>query len=177
MTNGYGRSGGGPRQGGGRQGQQGDRGGRGDRGGWQGGPRDQDAPRIDTSQIKLRAEEAGALSPDLFDRVAREAAKTVAGDSRNQANKPTQIRQFYDELVMWEEKARAAQDRFPEFLPFIRMLNAKAAYAKGRRHVDDNFVDFISCCVGQVSDYGTLRNFKTFFEAFLGFYKQERPSG
>lgn len=177
MTNGYGRPGGGPRQGGGRPGQQGDQGVRGDQGGRQGSPRDRDTPRIDTSEIKLGPEAGGALSPDLFDRVAREAAKAVAGDSRNQANKPTQVRQFYDELVMWEEKARATQDRFPEYLPFIRMLNAKAAYAKGRRHVDDNFVDFISCCIGQVRDYATLRNFKTFFEAFLGFYKQERPSG
>jgi CRISPR-associated protein Csm2 len=176
MANGQGRPGGGPHPGGGRYGNPGDRGGRQNRG-WAEAGRDRDSPRIDTSGIKLKAEEGGALSPELFDRVAREAAKAVAGDSRNQANKPTQIRQFYDELVMWEEKARAAQDRFPEYLPFIRMLNAKVAYARGRKHVDDNFVDFISCCVGQVSDYPTLRNFKTFFEAFLGFYKQERPSG
>jgi len=79
--------------------------------------------------------------------------------------------------VMWEEKARADKDRFAEYLPFIRMLNAKAAYAKGRKHVDENFVAFVSCCVGQVDDYDSLRIFKIFFEAFLGFYKQERPTG
>jgi CRISPR-associated protein Csm2 len=31
--------------------------------------------------------------------------------------------------------------------------------------------------VRQVDDPATLRNFKLFFEAFLGFYKLERPSG
>jgi CRISPR-associated protein Csm2 len=175
MSNGYGRPGGGSRPGGGRGDQQRDGGQRGDRGDANRG-RDF-SPPIDTKEIKLKPIEGAALPPDLFDGVARQAARAVAGDSHNQANKPTQIRQFYDELVMWEEKARAAQDRFPEFLPFIRMLNAKAAYAKGRRHVDDNFVSFIACCVAQVDDYTSLRNFKTFFEAFLGFYKQERPSG
>lgn len=163
MTNGYRGPGGGFRQGGGGQ-------------GWRPG-RDDGAPRIDTADIRLKPDERGVLPPDLFDGIARKAAKAVAGDQRNQANKPSQIRQFYDELVMWEEKARATPERFPELLPFIRMLNAKAAYAKGRRHVDDNFVDFIACCVGQVEDYTGLRNFKIFFEAFLGFYKQERPSG
>jgi len=109
--------------------------------------------------------------------VARRAAKEVAGDARNQKNKPSQLRQFYDELVMWEEKVRRDESRFREYLPFIRMLNAKAAYAEGRKHVDSNFVDFMHHCLGQVDDVQGLRNFKLFFEAFLGFYKVERPSG
>ncbi len=162
MTNGRRGQAGGSRTGGGE---------RGDR-----GPRHH-LPRLDTSGIRLKAGDGEALPADLFDDIARSTAKTVAGDERNQANKPSQIRQFYDELVMWEEKARAAPERFDELLPFIRMLNAKAAYANGRRHVDSNFVDFIACCLGQVDDYQTLRNFKLFFEAFLGFYKQERPTG
>lgn len=139
-----------------------------------------DAPtqtRLDTSGIDLRPSEQGTLKPELFDATAHAAAKAVAGDDRNQANKPSQLRQFYDELVMWEEKARQNRDRFDEFLPFIRMLNAKAAYAAGRRNVDNNFVELIGHCVGQIDSYETLRNFKLFFEAFLGFYKLERPSG
>ena len=138
-----------------------------------------DAPSatLDTADIDLRPGDKGALRPELFDTTAQKAAKAVAGDGRNPANKPTQLRQFYDELVMWEEKARANRDRFDEFLPFVRMLNAKAAYAAGRRHVDQNFVALIGHCVGQVDSYETLRNFKLFFEAFLGFYKLERPSG
>ena len=43
--------------------------------------------------------------------------------------------------------------------------------------MDRNFVELIGHCVGQVDTYETLRNFKFFFEAFLGFYKLERPSG
>ena len=48
------------------------------------------------------------------------------------------------------------------------MLNAKAAYAQGRQHVDANFVALIARCLGQVDSPETLRNFKLFFEAFLG---------
>jgi len=135
---------------------------------------------LDISGIVLRPGENGALKADLFDTVAQTSAKMIAGDGRSQANKQAQLRQFYDELVMWEEKARQYRqqpDRFAEYLPFIRMVNAKAAYAQGRGHVDANFVTLIGHCIGQVDSYETLRNFKLFFEAFLGFYKLVGPKG
>lgn len=151
------------------------------RGSWKRDGERRDGPprsRLDTTGIDLRPGSNGALPADLFDTVARRVAEAVnPEDSRSQANKPAQIRQFYDELVMWEEKARQQRERFVEYLPFIRMLNAKAAYAEGRKHVDGNFADFISHCVGQVDSYETLRNFKLFFEAFLGFYKLVGPKG
>lgn len=125
---------------------------------------------MDTSAIVLTPGAGGALDPALFDHVARDVAKTMGT-----SNKPAQIRQFYDELVMWEERARQEPERFSEFLPFIRMLNAKAAYAKGRGHVDDSFLALITRGLAQVDSPETLRNFKLFFEAFLGFYKLERP--
>jgi len=132
--------------------------------------------RLDTASIELRATETGSLNPDLFDTVAHNAAKVIGSNDRG--NKPAQIRQFYDELVMWEEKVRHSTDeRFQEFLPFIRMLNAKAAYAQGRGHVDENFGALIARCLEQVDSAKTLRNFKLFFEAFLGFYKLEGPKG
>ena len=137
--------------------------------------KEQPSERLNTSEIDLKAPEGGHLRPSLFDTVASDAAKVVArGDRRN---KPTQLRQFYDEVVMWEEKVRKDESRFAEYLPFIRMLNAKAAYAEGRKHVDANFVDLIYHCLQQVDSAEVLRNFKLFFEAFMGFYKRERPSG
>jgi len=131
--------------------------------------------QLDTSGIVLHGGENGALDPALFDTVAHEAAKGIG--SNKWGNKPAQIRQFYDELVMWEERVRQDPGRFQEFLPFIRMLNAKAAYAQGRQHVDQNFVALIARCLAQVDSPETLRNFKLFFEAFLGFYKLEGPKG
>lgn len=113
------------------------------------------------------------VAADLFDKTAKAQAKAVADDKR--VNKPSQLRKFYDEIVMWEQKASLHPDKFQEYLPFIRMLNAKVAYAKGRNLVDDKFVNLMSEGLRQVDSAESLRTFKLFMEAFMGFYKQERP--
>ncbi|GAB6067603.1 type III-A CRISPR-associated protein Csm2 [Methylothermus subterraneus] len=116
----------------------------------------------------------GKIYPELFDQTAERAAKSVA-DCRKEVNKPTQLRRFYDELVMWEEKVARGPDRFEEFLPFIRMLKAKVAYAKGRKLVDGAFVDLLDQTIDSVRDADDLKVAKLFLEAFMGFYKLERP--
>lgn len=149
-----------------------------------GGSRREGPSPIDTSDIQLRQPK-----PDLFDGVAHRAAKTIALDQRNgrerekRTNKPSQIRKFFDELVMWEAKINAGKEdealrkaRFDDALPFIRMLNAKAAYAKGRQLIDESFQDLLGHCLKQVEDPTTLRNCRLFFEALLGFYKAYRHS-
>lgn len=137
------------------------------------GRRQNDTPRIDTSGINF-----SEITPELFDTIAERCAKSVAGDNpRSQTNKPTQLRRFYDEVVMWENKVNTYPDKFDQYLPFIRMLNAKVAYAKGRKLVDDNYVTLLSHCLSQVNTAQDMRVFKLFIEAFMGFYKVERPSG
>ncbi len=84
---------------------------------------------------------------------------------------------------MWDQKATMSAknpEKFTEYLPYIRMLNAKVAYAEGRKSsgqglVDNNYVTLINRCLEQVDSTETLRIFKLFMEAFMGFYKQERP--
>jgi len=122
------------------------------------------------------------IAADLFDKTAKDQAKLVAGDDRNPKNKPTQLRKFYDELVMWDQKLMMVSDetkqanKFAEYLPFIRMINAKVAYAKGRNLIDDKFANLINDGLKQVESAETLHTFKLFMEAFMGFYKQERPN-
>jgi len=132
---------------------------------------------IDTSEIQLKD-----INADIFDRIAKNAAITIAANTKS--NKPTQLRRFYDEIVMWDQKASSITEKnpekFAEYLPFIRMLNAKVAYAEGRKNsghglVDNNYSILISECLKQVDSPKTLRTFKLFMEAFMGFYKQERP--
>ena len=136
--------------------------------GYHGGREDRQSTPIDTSEILLKN-----IKADLFDRIAQQAAETIA-DNRN-SNKPTQLRRFYDEIVMWESKVSQHPDKFDEYLPFIRMINAKAAYALGRKLVDDNFVKLISEGLKQIDSVSTMRHFKLFMEAFMGFYKEKRP--
>jgi CRISPR-associated protein Csm2 len=135
--------------------------------------RDRDQPTIDTSHVIFQPLNQ-PLNVDLFNGTAKQAAATIA-ENRN-FNKPSQIRKFYDELCLWETKANLDPNRFADYLPFILMLNAKVAYAKGRRLVDSNFVKLLGDCLKQVKDLNTLRTCKLFLEAFLGFYKELRPS-
>lgn len=130
---------------------------------------------IDVSKIQFKDKAPKEIDPDLFNGIASEVAETIA-DTKKELNKPTQLRRFYDEIVMWESKAAMNQDKFSEYLPFIRMINAKVAYALGRSLVDRNFVDLISHGLKQVETYQDLRHFKLFMEAFMGFYKQKRPN-
>ena len=111
-------------------------------------------------------------SADLFDRTAENIAISISRPQVKNANKPTQLRGFYDELVMWEQKCRdLSQEEFLEQLPLIRMINAKVAYAKGRELVDENYFQLMRHCLGKVENRETLRNCKLFLEAFMGFFK------
>lgn len=132
-----------------------------------------------------------ALTEDIFSEVAKEKAYEIYQgglDQRNTQikNKSTQLRKFYDELVMWSDKVHAVGKlelgqkskevraaRYTESAPFIKMLNAKVAYAKGRNHVDDSFEAMFSHCIKSISDAESLKHAKLFMEAFMGFYKSQ----
>ncbi|HXH02917.1 MAG TPA: type III-A CRISPR-associated protein Csm2 [Candidatus Competibacteraceae bacterium] len=114
------------------------------------------------------------LDPELFNGIAKEATKLVAAVEDRNRNKSTQLRRFYDELCLWEMRVAQQPEKFAEYLPFIRMLNAKVAYAEGRKLVDQNFVRLMHHTLGEVKDTESLAACKLFWEAFMGFYKQER---
>ncbi len=133
-------------------------------------------PQLDVSRIRF----AKPLDPELFNSVAKQAAQRVANAPDRYCNKPTQLRRFYDELLLWEGRVAhfatqaQQQSKFQEYLPFIRMINAKVAYAAGRkpRLVDDTFVNLMHHTLGEVKDPESLTVCKLFWEAFMGFYKQ-----
>ena len=135
-------------------------------------------------KVVLVPPEGQPLDKDLFDGIAKEAAGIVANDRPK--TKTSQLRRFYDELLRWEARVndgdpKEAKERLREHLPFIRMMNAKAAYANGRKAqgrslVGPSFVTLLRRCLEQVGDDpAALRNSKLFFEAFMGFYKRHGP--
>jgi CRISPR-associated protein Csm2 len=125
------------------------------------------------------------ISAELFNEIAQEKARMVAEAGKGgrsgklEKNKSTQLRRFYDDLVMWNDRVQAElipadRDRkYTELAPYIKMLNAKVAYAKGRGHVEDTFAAIYSRCIKQIQDAETLKHGKLFIEAFMGFYKAE----
>ncbi len=121
-----------------------------------------------STQIKFEPLEA-----ELFDRIAQQMAEIIA-ECRSETNKSTQVRKFYDELTMWNDRVQSAGDpqaKYRELAPFIKMLNAKVTYARGRKHVDEAFETLFSHCIRQINSAQTLHYCKLFIEAFIGFYK------
>lgn len=114
------------------------------------------------------------VSADLFSDKALEAARLC---TNKLCNKPAQLRRFYDELVMWHDKVFAIKtpegqlEKFKALEPFIQMIRAKAAYAKGRKLIDDAFYELINEMIRQVRTPAQLKTAKLFFEAFLGYMK------
>jgi len=105
----------------------------------------------------------------LFSEDAKNVAELLSHDISK--NKSTQIRRFYDELVGWQERIGKNEQKFRDYEAFIHMLNAKAAYAEGRKLVTREFVEWLSGCIKQVTDTHTLNHFRLHFEAMLGFLK------
>lgn len=112
------------------------------------------------------------LAENIFSDVAQEAANFL--HQQKESNKSTQLRKFYNELLMWHDKVHHTRDRdeaYHQAAPFIQMLKAKAAYAQERGYVDKNFVDVFNKIIGQINSPETLKHAKLFFEAILGFRK------
>lgn len=129
-------------------------------------------PNLDTSGIRFGAE----ISATLYSDVAEEAAKQVAGkDPKSNLNKGTQLRRFYDELVMLQGKVGSSDERFAAQHPYVQMLKAKVAYAMGRKRVDANFNCLLRHVVDQIKDPVTFAQAKLFMEAFMAFYKVHGP--
>lgn len=113
-----------------------------------------------------------SVNKELFDTTAEKCARILAN---NKSNKSTQLRRFYDELVMWYERANSDDEAFQNALPFIFMMKSKVAYAVGRDNVNKDFQNFMNCLIDQITNRKILKNAKLFMEAVMGFYKQYRP--
>lgn len=136
----------------------------------QGGPHGHGArdesPTIDLSGIEF----GSPPKASLFDEVAALAAETIAQGGKD-VNKASQLRRFYDELVMWQEKVGSSAERFSECEPYIRMLKAKVAYARARRHVDANFEALLRRVIDEAKGPAQMRTAKLFMEAFMAYHK------
>jgi CRISPR-associated protein Csm2 len=113
--------------------------------------------------------------PGLFDTLAEKVARALDQEAgRSSKNKSSQIRRFYDELVGWQERIAGDDDKFKQYEAFIRMLNAKVAYAKGRGLVGDEFERWFRECIRSTTSARALDHFRLHFEAVLGFLKALR---
>jgi CRISPR-associated protein Csm2 len=125
--------------------------------------------RIQVSERSaVRPERCHAAGPraDRSERPASIIAAELDKGRSGDANKSSQIRRFYDEIIRYQNAGEAA---FAANLPFVRMVCAHAAYAKTRKLVDANFVAFLQDGLRKVETYNDLKMFRTLFEAVIGF--------
>jgi len=113
------------------------------------------------------------IRPELFSKETEKLAEDLSKEKK--ANKRSQIRKFYDEVVRLNSLAIATPNEWENVLPYVHMLVAKAAYAEGRELVTNEFVGFIKDSVDQVKEKDDLDVFANVFEAFMGFYRKYRP--
>jgi CRISPR-associated protein Csm2 len=90
--------------------------------------------------------EKNLMNPFLFSQVAEDFAKQMdieRGRKRN-CNNQSQLRKFFDEIIRLNMAAKTGSNNWPNVLPLVHMLTAKAAYAHARDLVSKGFLDFIS---------------------------------
>lgn len=125
------------------------------------------------------------IEPLLLSSTAEDLAIKIAKDNQysSKTNKRTQIRKFYDEVIRLKMESDNLDNKNGEeiqkwnsILALVNMMVAKAAYAKGRDLVSDNFLNFIRNSVKEIRDKEDLKLFATFFEAFMGFYTLHGPN-
>lgn len=111
--------------------------------------------------------------PELFNQTALDWAKKIGRGVKN-----TQIRFFYDQVLKLYEQSKPMDenDFKKDFLPFVKMLNSKVAYAKTRKSdgkplINNAFAGMISSCIEQQKTKSDLKVFKLFFESVIGFHK------
>lgn len=128
-------------------------------------------PTLNTSSIRF----TDPIPLTLYSDIAEETARSIAGGSQREVNKSSQLRRFYDELVMLQGKVGNSEERFAAQAPYIQMMKAKVAYAQGRNKVDANFDHLLRHVIDQARDCTSLARAKLFMEAFMAFYKIHGP--
>lgn len=117
-----------------------------------------------------------AVDPKLFSETALHWAEKIHEKGGEVANKRSQLRKFYDEVLRLNGLAKSNPDDWENILPYVNMLIAKCAYAQGRKKVTKEFMDFLRGGIENVKEGKDLDVFANFFEAFMGFYRQFRSN-
>ncbi|MCX7830772.1 MAG: type III-A CRISPR-associated protein Csm2 [Acidobacteria bacterium] len=116
----------------------------------------------------------GLISDELFKSTADKCAETIKRAKKGETNKPTQLRKFFDEVLMLKSRIQQGGD-FEKIKPYIGMIMAKVKYAKGRKHITQEFVNLFEKCLNQIETKEDFYIFVDFLEAFMGYLKYYIP--
>ncbi len=116
--------------------------------------------------------EKRVINPMLFSTIAEGWADTVHNSAGRDANKRSQLRKFYDEVLRLNTLVKTNPSDWDNILPLVNMLIAKAVYAQGRSKVTEDFVRLLKNGIQQIQRKEDLEIFANFFEAFMGYYRK-----
>ena len=112
-------------------------------------------------------DEKTILKENLLVKDAEEWAKKIARDGL----KSNQIRKFYNESKLLENRKKAPNSSFEKIKPLFKMLKSKVAYAASRKKRDyGTFKRFIDEMVDNTNTDKEFEAFLTVFESVLGFF-------
>jgi len=118
-------------------------------------------------------EEKTKINPKWLTDEAEEWVKKIMSKNQKGAElKLTQLRKFYNEILILDEKRKNNKGNFDKVLPFVKMLKSKAAYAySGGKNskIPENFKEFIFKMVDHVEVEQDFIAFKLIFETIVGY--------
>ncbi len=112
------------------------------------------------------------VNPELFSSIAMRYAETIA--DIKERNKRSQLYKFYNEVLNFYNILKEDKNKFNQLLPYIKLIHAKVFYSLGRKHISEEFKEMIEKCLAQIKTSEDFEVFKTFFEAFMGYYRYYR---
>lgn len=121
-------------------------------------------------QIKYYSDnEKKHMRPEMLCEEARRTAEKFVVEKLNSS----QLRRFFEE-VRYLEKIVATRG-FEAAMPLIRMLAAKAHYARGRGRIGNEFKDYLSNNARAIEDEADFKAFVKAFEAVVGYFYYLNP--
>lgn len=103
------------------------------------------------------------------------ARKFIECGKRDGGITSTQIRKFYDDLLLIQKKAKMQDEESfkNKTLPLVRMTEAKIAYSVGRGVLNKLFYDEISKYLKKIQSKEDLEIFNLFYQALIAYVKYE----
>ncbi|MCH3916053.1 MAG: type III-A CRISPR-associated protein Csm2 [Spirochaetia bacterium] len=115
------------------------------------------------------------LTKELLTSIPEGIARDVMEHPKNKKASSTQIRKYYDDLLLLHSKAHVegcTKENFHDsILPLVAFSKAKLAYGVGRKVVTDEFRDKLVSYIDQIESRDDFDHFILFYQALIGYTK------
>lgn len=108
-----------------------------------------------------------SIDPDLVDAQAYKVAEELSAGKLE----TTQLRRFYEPVVVLRQRAVAGAVTFEDVKAELLMLKARAAYAEKRGNVPKRLVRFFTDHAHWVNDLDKFKAFCRHFEAVVAYHR------